>query len=125
MHLVQDLQRMKAEGPRPGQVWSLNGHVVVVMAIGDRVARCAATHDRPRLAGPGDLVNDLVACPALDYPVPLHWFQHMEPLRDLGTPRPTGACRHWRLVHKILRENFAEVLEDYFTWYDENYAGDH
>jgi len=126
MHLVQDPQKMRDEGPRPGQVWSLCEHVVVVLAVGDAVTRCAPVHDHPRLAGPDDLIVDGLVCTAMNYPVPMAWFksQSMEPLRDAGKGVP-GQCRHWRLVQKILRERFAKVLEDYFEWYDENYAGDH
>jgi len=123
MHLVQDPQKMRDEGPRPGQVWSLREHVVVILGAGtgSLVVRCAPTHDRPRLAGPHDRVNDGIVCPDLDYPVPLAWFENEKPLRDLGKPGPAGQCRHWRLVHKILRERFGPVFDDYFTWYDATY----
>jgi hypothetical protein len=122
MHLIQDPQAMRDEGPRPGQVWSLNGHIVVVRTLEHAVARCLVVHDHPRLTGPGDLVGDLVACPGLEYPIPLAWFKVMEPLRLLGRVVETrDLCRHWRWVTKILKDHFSEVLEDYFEWYDATY----
>lgn len=120
MHLVPDPQRMRDEGPRPKQVWFLSsGHVVVIKSLGDGVARCLAVHEHPRLAGPGDIVDDgLVACPDLDYPIPLAWFKDMTPIQNFGRSENGGGCRHWRLVHKLVRERFATVLEDYFEWFD-------